>query len=59
MEIEKAKELRNKLQEDILQLVQKFEDDTKTNVDRIYLDATQFIENPLPQTVKVHVEFKF
>jgi hypothetical protein len=59
MEIEKAKELRNKLQEDILQLVQKFEDDTKTNVDRIYLDAMQFIENPLPQTVKVQVEFKF
>jgi hypothetical protein len=59
MEIEKAKELRNKLQEDILQLVQKFEDDTKTNVDRIYLDSVKFIESSLTQTVKVQVEFKF
>lgn len=59
MEIQKAKELRNKLQEDILQLVQKFEEETKTNVDCIYLTSVNPIECPLPQTVKVQVEFKF
>ena len=32
MEIQKAKELRDKLQQDILNLIQKFEEDTKTNV---------------------------
>ena len=32
MEIQKAKELRDKLQEDILSLIQQFEEDTKTNV---------------------------
>ena len=32
MEIQKAKELRDKLQEDILSLIKKFEEDTETNV---------------------------
>ena len=32
MEIQKAKELRDKLQEDILSLIQKFEEETETNV---------------------------
>lgn len=32
MEIEKAKELRDTLQEDILRLIQNFEEDTKTHV---------------------------
>lgn len=32
MEIQKAKELRDKLQEDILSLLKKFEEDTETHV---------------------------
>ncbi len=32
MEIQKAKELRDKLQEDILSLIQKFEEETETHV---------------------------
>ena len=32
MEIQKAKELRDKLQEDILSLIKKFEEDTETHV---------------------------
>ena len=32
MEIQKAKELRDELQEDILSLIQKFEEDTQTHV---------------------------
>ncbi len=32
MEIQKAKELRDQLQEDILSLIQKFEEETETHV---------------------------
>ena len=39
MEIQKAKELRDKLQEDILRLIQKFEDETETHVDYVSLDS--------------------
>ena len=59
MEIQKAKELRDKLQEDILSLIQKFEEDTDTYVDYVSLDSVQFLQNPLPNTVKVEVEFRF
>ena len=59
MEIQKAKELRDKLQEDILSLIQKFEEDTETNVHYVNLDSEQFLQNPLPNTVKVEVEFRF
>ena len=59
MEIQKAKELRDKLQEDILSLIQKFEEETKTHVYYVNLDSVQMLKNPLPNTVKVEVEFKF
>ena len=59
MEIQKAKELRDKLQEDILSLIQKFEEDTKTNVYYIDLDSVHVLKNPLPNTVKVEVGFRF
>lgn len=59
MEIQRAKELRDKLQDDILLLVQKFEEDTKTNVDRIWLSSMEFIDDPLPKTMKVLIEFRF
>ena len=59
MEIQKAKELRDKLQEDILSLIQKFEEDTETNVYYVSLDSVQMLKNPLPNTVKVEVEFRF
>lgn len=59
MEIQKAKELRDKLQEDILRLIQKFEDETETHVDYVSLDSVQMLKNPLPSTVKVEVEFRF
>ena len=59
MEIQKAKELRDKLQEDILSLIQKFEEDTETNVHYVSLDSVQMLKNPLPNTVKVEVEFRF
>ena len=59
MEIQKAKELRDKLQEDILNLIQKFEEDTETNVYYVSLDSVQMLKNPLPNTVKVEVEFSF
>ena len=59
MEIQKAKELRDKLQEDILKLIQKFEEDTETNVYYVSVDSEQMLKNPLPNTVKVEVEFKF
>lgn len=59
MEIQKAKELRDQLQEDILRLIQKFEDETETHVDYVSLDSVQMLENPLPNTVKVEVEFRF
>ena len=59
MEIQKAKELRDKLQEDILKLIQKFEEETETNVHYVNLDSVQMLKNPLPTTVKVEVEFSF
>ena len=59
MEIQKAKELRDQLQEDILSLIKKFEEDTETNVYYVSVDSEQMLENPLPNTVKVEVEFKF
>ena len=59
MEIQKAKELRDKLQQDILSLIQKFEEDTVTHVYYVNLDSIQMLKNPLPNTVKVEVEFRF
>ena len=59
MQIQKAKELRDKLQEDILSLIQKFEEDTETHVYYVNLDSVQMLKNPLPNTVKVEVEFRF
>ena len=59
MEIQKAKELRGKLQEDILKLIQQFEEETETHVHYVNLDSEQMLENPLPNTVKVEVEFRF
>ncbi len=59
MEIQKAKELRDKLQEDILSLIQKFEEETDTHVYYVNLDSVQMLQNPLPNTVKVEVEFRF
>ena len=55
----KAKELRDKLQEDILSLIQKFEGETETHVRYVELDYVQTLKNPLPNTVNVEVEFKF
>lgn len=59
MEIQKAKELRDKLQQDILSLIQKFEEETKTNVYYVNVDSEQMLKNPLPNTVNVDVEFRF
>ena len=59
MEIQKAKELRDQLQEDILSLIQKFEEETDTHVYYVNLDSVQMLKNPLPNTVKVEVEFRF
>ena len=59
MEIQKAKELRDKLQEDILSLIKKFEEETETYVHYVNLDSVQMLKNPLPNTVKVEVEFRF
>ncbi len=59
MEIQKAKELRDKLQQDILNLIQKFEEETNTHVHYVNLDSVQMLKNPLPHTVKVEVEFRF
>ena len=59
MEIQKAKELRDKLQEDILRLIQNFEEETKTHVHYVNLDSVQMLKNPLPNTTRVLVEFKF
>ena len=59
MQIQKAKELRDKLQEDILSLIQKFEEETKTHVRYVELDYVQMLENYLPNAVKVDVEFRF
>ena len=59
MQIQKAKELRDKLQEDILSLIKKFEEETETHVHYVSVDAEQMLNNPLPNTVKVEVEFRF
>ena len=59
MEIQKAKELRDQLQVDILSLIQKFEEETETHVYYVNLDSVQMLKNPLPNTVKVEVEFRF
>ena len=59
MKIQKAKELRDKLQQDILSLIQKFEEETETHVYYVNLDSVQMLKNPLPNTVKVEVEFRF
>ena len=59
MEIQKAKELRDKLQEDILSLIKKFEEDTETQVYYVNVDSEQMLKNPLPKAVKVDVEFRF
>lgn len=59
MEIQKAKDIRDKLQEDILSLIQKFEEETETHVYYVNLDSVQMLKNPLPNTVKVEVEFRF
>ena len=56
MEIQK---LRDELQEDILSLIKKFEEDTETHVYYVNLDSIQMLKNPLPTTVKVDVEFRF
>ena len=58
MEIQKAKELRDQLQEDILKLIQKFEEETETHVHYVNLDSAQMLKI-LPNTVKVDVEFRF
>ena len=59
MEIQKAKELRDKLQQDILSLIQQFEEETETHVYYVNVESEQMLENPLPDTVKVEVEFRF
>ena len=59
MEIQKAKELRDKLQQDILSLIRRFEEETKTHVYYVSLDSVQMLKNPLPNTIKVEVEFRF
>ena len=59
MKIQKVKELRDKLQQDILSLIQKFEEETKTHVHYVNLNSIQMLKNPLPTTVKVDVEFRF
>ena len=59
MEIQKAKELRDKLQEDILSLIQKFEEDTETHVYYVNLNSGPMLRNPSPNTERVEVEFRF
>ena len=59
MEIQKAKELRDDLQQNILSLIQKFEEETETHVYYVNVDSEQMLKNPLPHTVKVEVEFRF
>ena len=46
MEIQKAKELRDQLQEDILSLIKKFEEDTETHVYYVSVDSEQMLKNP-------------
>ena len=45
MEIQKVKELRDKLQEDILNLIQKFEEETETHVRYVELDFVASVQN--------------
>ena len=45
MEIQKAKELRDKLQQDILSLIQKFEEETETHVYYVNLDSVQMLKS--------------
>lgn len=59
MEIQKAKELRDKLQEDILSLIQKFEEETKTHIEYVHVDSVQMLKNHLPNTYRVRVAFRF
>ena len=59
MEIQKAKELRDQLQEDILSLIKKFEEETDTHVYCVSLDSGPMLRNPSPHTVKVEVELRF
>lgn len=44
MEIQKAKELRDKLQQDILSLIQKFEEDTETHVYYVNVESEQMLK---------------
>jgi hypothetical protein len=39
--------------------MKKFEEETETNVHYVNLDSVQMLKNPLPNTVKVEVEFRF
>jgi hypothetical protein len=39
--------------------MKKFEEDTETHVYYVNLDSVQMLKNPLPNTVKVEVEFRF
>ena len=59
MKIQKAKELRDKLQEDILSLIKKFEEETQTHVERVDVDSVQMLKNPLPNTARVRIDFRF
>lgn len=59
MEIQQAKELRIKLEQGILNLIQKFEEETETHVQYVLLDSVQTLKNPLPSTARVKVEFEF
>ena len=46
MEIQKAKakELRDKLQQDILSLIQKFAEDTQDHVEYVHVDSVQMLK---------------
>ena len=44
MQIQQAKELRDKLQEDILSLIKKFEEDTETHVHYVNVDSVQMLK---------------
>ena len=55
----KSKKLRDKLQQDILSLIKKFEEETDTHVYYVNVDSEQMLENPLPNTARVEVEFRF
>ena len=39
--------------------MKKFEEETETHVYHVNLDSVQMLKNPLPDTVKVEVEFRF